>query len=258
MDTEPERMKDHDASLAAVLRSRATALFPGRFRYLAWVDDPQPQLRPAGDADMAATASQVYHGPEIRRLLRWVDGLPRGQRFLATWIPIAGHHPYETPEPGPFPDNEEIDRYRNAQHYADASLGALLRGLKERGLEKDTLVVVIGDHGQAFGQHPGNFGHTLFIYEENVHVPFVIAVGCPRRAAACEADREPVDLAPTVLDLLRLPVPVRTTRADRCWVSMRRQPVLHGLLAGPGGASRGELEVHPQSQGGRSALRPGC
>src|SRR5262249_46715797 len=143
----------------------------------------------------------------IRRMLGWVDGLPRGQRFLATWMPVAGHHPYETPEPGPFPDNEEIDRYRNAQHYADASLGALLRGLKERGLEEGTLVVVIGDHGQAFGQHPGNFGHTLFIYEENVRVPFVIAAPGSIEPLRVKRVVSQVDLAPTVLDLLGLPAP---------------------------------------------------
>jgi arylsulfatase A-like enzyme len=143
----------------------------------------------------------------VRRMLAWIDERP-GRPFLLTYMPIAGHHPYDTPEPGPFPGDREIDRYRNALHYADASLADLLDGLRRRGLEDDTLFVICGDHGEAFGQHEGNYGHTLFLYEENVRVPLLLALPGPvgdevrvRRAASL------VDLAPTVLDLLGMPVP---------------------------------------------------
>ena len=63
----------------------------------------------------------------------------------------------------------------NALHEGDAALGQLLSGLRARQIDDDTLVVVFGDHGEAFGEHPGNFAHTLFIHEENVRVPYVIA-----------------------------------------------------------------------------------
>ena len=108
-------------------------------------------------------------------MLSWIDKLAPGQRFFLTCLPIAGHHPYDTPERGPFPEREEIGRYRNALLYGDASLGALIEGLRARGLENRTLFVIYGDHGEAFGQHEGNYAHTFFVYEENVHVPFVIA-----------------------------------------------------------------------------------
>src|SRR6185295_1280725 len=66
-------------------------------------------------------------------------------------------------------------RYRNALHYGDAALGDLMRGLQRRGRYADTVWIVLGDHGEAFGQHDGNFGHTFQVYEENVRVPFLIA-----------------------------------------------------------------------------------
>jgi hypothetical protein len=144
----------------------------------------------------------------VRRILGWIDDLPPGQRFFVTYMPIAGHHPYATPRPVPFPMDEEIDRYRNALHYADEALGQLLLGLRERGLYDDTLFVIFGDHGEAFGQHAGNYGHTQFLYEENVRVPYVIAVPglicepiCVGRVASL------ADTTPTVLDLLGLPLP---------------------------------------------------
>jgi len=57
-----------------------------------------------------------------------------------------------------------INQYRNALHYGDVSLGTLIEGLRTRGLEENTLWVVYGDHGEAFGQHEGNYGHTFFLY----------------------------------------------------------------------------------------------
>jgi arylsulfatase A-like enzyme len=70
--------------------------------------------------------------------------------------------------------------------------------------------VLYGDHGEAFLQHEGNVGHSMFIYEENVRVPFVIASEKlfteqirVRRTASL------IDTAPTILDLLGFPVPAR-------------------------------------------------
>ena len=123
-------------------------------------------------------------------------------------MPIAGHHPYLTPKRGPFPEEEDIDRYRNALHYSDEALGQLLEGLRKRDLERKTLFVITGDHGEAFGQHPGNFGHTLFLYEENVHVPYLIAApGLIEEQERIGRVVSLVDTAPTVLDLLGISAP---------------------------------------------------
>jgi arylsulfatase A-like enzyme len=138
-------------------------------------------------------------------MLAWLDERP-GEPFLLTYLPIAGHHPYDAPG-GPFPDDREIDRYRNSLRYADDSLAVLLDGLRRRGLEGDTLFVICGDHGEAFGQHEGNFGHTLFIYEENVRVPLLVAAPGLIEEARIRRVASLVDVAPTVLDLLGLPTP---------------------------------------------------
>jgi arylsulfatase A-like enzyme len=93
-------------------------------------------------------------------------------------------------------------------HYADQALGSLLDGLHQRGLTDGTLIVVVGDHGQAFGQHEGNYGHTLFLYEENVHVPLVFAApGAIRGPLRIGRIASHIDLAPSILDLLGLPAP---------------------------------------------------
>ncbi len=144
----------------------------------------------------------------VRRILAWIDGLPRGGRFFVSYLPVAGHHPYSTPAAGPFREDGEIGAYRNALHHADEALGQLLRGLRERGLEEETLVAVYGDHGEAFGQHAGNTGHTLCLFEENVRVPLLFALpGDARGPARARRTASLLDLAPTVADLLALPAP---------------------------------------------------
>ncbi len=144
----------------------------------------------------------------VRRMLAWVDALPHGQRFFLTYLPIAGHHPYATPEPGPFAGPEEIDQYRDALHFGDVSLGALRDGMRARGLEDNTVWIVYGDHGEAFGQHQGNYAHTFFLYEENVHLPFLVAapglIASQKRVSKVVSL---VDTAPTILNLLGIAPP---------------------------------------------------
>lgn len=191
-----------------------SALFhSGRFGYLGMESIINGRgfhtLQDAGDIGGNHESSFGVDEPAaVAHILSWVDALPRDQRFFITYMPIAGHHPYETPQPGPFPTREEIGRYRNALHYGDQSLGVLIDGIRARGLEKNTLWIVLGDHGEALGQHEGNYGHTFFLYEENVRVPFLIAApGAFAREQRSRTTVSLVDTAPTILDLLGLPVP---------------------------------------------------
>jgi hypothetical protein len=189
-----------------------TGLFhSGRFGYLGMQGIVDRQgFDTAEDAGAIGGNVQSSFGVDepatVARMLAWIDGIGAGRRFLLTYLPVAGHHPYATPEPGPFAGETEFVAYKNALFDADRALGALIDGLRARGLLDKTLLVLVGDHGEAFGQHPGNVGHSLFLYEENVRVPLVIAAPASalpparvRRAASV------VDVAPTTLDLLGMP-----------------------------------------------------
>jgi arylsulfatase A-like enzyme len=143
----------------------------------------------------------------VNRILGWIDSLPPGQPFFVTYLPVAGHHPYATPDPGPFANNNEFGNYLNALHYGDQSLGALLQGLRDRRLDEKTLFVLFGDHGEAFQQHDGNSGHSMFVYDENVRVPYIIAApGLLHGQTRAHVTASLIDTAPTVLDLLGLPI----------------------------------------------------
>jgi hypothetical protein len=202
-------------SLATTL-SRAgyrTGLFhSGRFRYLGMVEVLRNRgfdtLEDAGDIGGKHESSfGIDEESTLRRMLAWIDA-DRFRPFHLAYLPIAGHHPYGTPTAGPFPDDSLIGRYLNALHYGDQILGELVHALRARGLLERTLFVIFGDHGEAFGQHTGNFGHSMFIYEENIRVPYlVVAPGLVREPIRLRRVLRLVDTAPTVLDLLGLPRP---------------------------------------------------
>jgi arylsulfatase A-like enzyme len=201
-------------SVAAALKRDGyrTALFhSGRFGYLGMeaviTDRGFDLLEDAGTIGGNVQSSFGVDEPAtVDRILAWVDSLEPGERFFATYLPVAGHHPYAVPAAGPFPNATEHDRYLNALHYADAALGALLDGLRIRGRADRTTVIVFGDHGEAFGQHPGNVGHTFFVHDENVRVPYGIAIpGITTASVRTRAVASLVDTAPTILDLLALP-----------------------------------------------------
>jgi phosphoglycerol transferase MdoB-like AlkP superfamily enzyme len=187
-----------------------TGLFhSGRFGYLGMqgiVD--QQGFETAEDAGAIGGNVQSSFGVDepatVARMLAWIDGL-RSQRFFLTYLPVAGHHPYATTSPGPFEGDTEFVAYLNALAEADRALGSLLIGLRQRGLFDRTLFVFVGDHGEAFGQHPGNVGHSLFLYEQNMRVPLVVALpGLAMAPVRVGRVVSVVDIAPAVLQLLGL------------------------------------------------------
>lgn len=203
-------------SLPHVLRSVGyhTALFhSGRFMYLG-MDDVihdrgYEKLFDAGDIGGQRESSfGVEESATVDRMLQWLKDLPANEPFFLTYLPTAGHHPYLTPAPGPFSEETDQRRYLNALRYGDEALGQLIEGMKSLGHYENTLFVFCGDHGEAFGEHAGNFGHTLYIYEENVRVPLVVfAPGLTTKQERVPHLASVIDIAPTILDILGLEIP---------------------------------------------------
>jgi phosphoglycerol transferase MdoB-like AlkP superfamily enzyme len=203
-------------SVAAVMASTGctNALFhSGRFMYLGMDEVVKNRgfhhvVDAGGISGNFNSSFGVDEPATVEKMLAWLDSLPNSQRFFLSYLPIAGHHPYDTPEAGPFSTASERDRYLNALWYGDKALGRFLQELTARGLDTNTVFVIYGDHAEAFGQHVGNYGHTLNIYEENVRVPLlIVAPGLINEPIRVPRTASLIDLAPTVLDLFGLKTP---------------------------------------------------
>lgn len=151
------------------------------------------------------------------RLIRFIDEKP-GQPFYAFCWTDQTHDPYEL-GPGtakvdffgdhpPANNAEDLSRYLNVLHLVDQHLADLFRALRERGLADDTLVVITGDHGEAFRDPHDQRGHGYTAYQEDVNVPLILwnprLFPSGRRIDTIGAH---VDLNSTITDLLGIDRP---------------------------------------------------
>lgn len=97
-------------------------------------------------------------------------------------------------------------RYDAAVMEADEKIAQLISGLEDRSLKDQTAIIVLSDHGESLGEHGIFFDHHG-IYDPSIHIPLIIET--PSRTVDRIADFvQPIDLAPTIINLLDLPVDV--------------------------------------------------
>lgn len=68
--------------------------------------------------------------------------------------------------------NYSLEKYLNSLRQADETIRQITETLKRKNLLESTLIVVMGDHGEAFGRH-GQTTHAAGIFEENLHIPLL-------------------------------------------------------------------------------------
>jgi arylsulfatase A-like enzyme len=102
-----------------------------------------------------------------------------------------------------------LDLYDGEVRMADEYFGRLLDDLAQAGTLDRTLVVLTSDHGEEFTEH-GGLGHGQTLYDEVVRVPLVIRPpGGLWPGFRADTIAQHVDIVPTVLDAIGLPVPDR-------------------------------------------------
>lgn len=139
----------------------------------------------------AATAWLKQHDPE---------------RPFFLWVHLFDpHEPYE-PQPQ-FRERAPDDPYLGDVAQADDAVGYLLGKLREFELWDDTMIVVVGDHGEGRGEH-GEATHSTLCYDSTLRIPFLIRYpdgwGAGRRVADVVSN---ADVYPTLVEALGLGEP---------------------------------------------------
>jgi arylsulfatase A-like enzyme len=94
-----------------------------------------------------------------------------------------------------------VDVYDGALRYVDGNVRQLLSKLKERGMLKNTIVVLTSDHGQEFGDH-GLYGHHESLYRGEIQVPLIIwKPGLVPASVRVQTPVSTSDLSATILDM---------------------------------------------------------
>ncbi len=114
-----------------------------------------------------------------------------------------------------------IAAYYTSVAFLDRNIGRVLEALRRTGLERNTLVVYMGDNGYCLGHHGRFEKHCC--YEPAIRIPLLVRRPGRTRPAVVRDLTEAVDIAPTVLDLLGVePLPNPHGRSLRPYLEGRR------------------------------------
>jgi arylsulfatase A-like enzyme len=109
--------------------------------------------------------------------------------------------------------------------YLDEHLGRLFDSLRERGILDRSLLIITGDHGETFAEHPELFQHGMEVYDTTITPPLIIrfpdGAGRGRRPSGLVSN---VDVMPTILEWLGFEGPERME--GRSFAAIREQELL--------------------------------
>src|SRR5437868_1717493 len=145
--------------------------------------------------------------------LEWLSQNSAKKFFL--WMHLYDpHYPYRPPSP--YSEQYKDRPYDGEIAFADEQVGRLISFLKDKGVYKNTIVVLSGDHGESLGEH-GEKTHGFFIYNATLHVPLIMHLPTGPAKESRGVNSQPAksaaelvnlaDLMPTVLGVLKFDVP---------------------------------------------------
>jgi arylsulfatase A-like enzyme/Flp pilus assembly protein TadD len=212
-DFSGNNLNPEQATLATVLRARgydtgaviAAAVLDRRFGLNHGFDFYYDHFNFSRLAESNLDFMERPANEVIDQALKWL-AKPRTRPFFL-WVHLYDpHHPYSPP--APFNQTYKANLYDGEIAFADTQLGRLLGYLKQRGVYDRTVIALSGDHGEGLGEH-GEKTHGFFIYNSTLHVPLIIKPSADLKFSnhLVKKDVSLVDLMPTLLGVLRAPIP---------------------------------------------------
>jgi len=161
------------------------------------------------------------------RTIAVLDDAARDGRRFFFWTHYVDTHADYVPHEGFDFGPSQRDRYDGEVAFVDHHVGRVIDHVRRGPLGAKTAIVVLSDHGEAFGEH-GMIRHGFEVWEPLVRVPMLFFLpGVPPRRVTVA--RSLIDLAPTLLALFRVPAP---TGEGEDFLSGRS--LVPDLLAPPG------------------------
>jgi len=225
----PEMLAASGRRTAAFVSAKPMGVQYGLARGFATYEDDMSRVNAKYGATRAFDAPQRPADDTTDLVLAWLDTYGR-EPFALMAHYFDAHDPSFTPPrdflaprvsfdlPDPLPRAGDVRRipalakpenlvelYDAELQFMDAQLERVLAKLEQLGELDRTLVVVLADHGEAFGEH-GFWTHGI-LYQEQLHVPFILAgPGAPEGRVVSARGRQ-IDVAPTLAELLDLSAP---------------------------------------------------
>jgi arylsulfatase A-like enzyme/tetratricopeptide (TPR) repeat protein len=163
--------------------------------------DDQFDLKKYKHIDLASV--QRPGNEVVDSALTWLE--PRKDGPFFAWIHLYDpHHPYEPPEPykSEYGGRGLAGLYDGEIAFMDEQIGRLTDWLEATGLDKSTVLVLVGDHGEGLGSH-GEGTHGYYVYDYAIHVPLIVVAPLPGFAGSrVPAQVSTAGIFPSILDLI--------------------------------------------------------
>lgn len=218
-----------------------------------------------------------------RELLDWLESRPQPERpFFAFVNYCDAHTPYQLAPTrihrfGAKPSDESeyrlildwwtmdksrltpqqlafvTDAYDDCVASIDEQVGRLLDELRRRKLLERTWVILVADHGESFGEHPGVYLHGSSLYRTEVHVPLVVVPPSGTSIAPVASETVSLrDIAATIVELAGMSgdSPFPGESLSRAWRTGSGSP------PGPASSHQALAEVVPDEMLGGDASTP--
>jgi arylsulfatase A-like enzyme/Flp pilus assembly protein TadD len=150
---------------------------------------------------------------------RWIQK-HRDEKFFLFLHYFDPHDAYVPPEP--FASMFADKLYAGEIAYTDHCIGQVIRKLKELGLYDSALIIIVGDHGESLWEHAEET-HGYFIYQSTVKIPLIFKMPRGSEPSTVSEPVAVIDIVPTILSMLRIPVPSEVQGRDLSGLLTKKQ-----------------------------------
>ncbi len=95
-----------------------------------------------------------------------------------------------------------IAKYDGGIKFSDEQVARLLKTLKDKGFEDNTLIVLFSDHGESLTEHRFYFNHSHFLYDGLIRVPLIMVLPGRLPQTVIENQVQLINIVPTVMEIL--------------------------------------------------------
>lgn len=150
----------------------------------------------------------------VNDALAWLEQVQADEPFFL-WVHFYdAHHPYRPP--ARMAELLPNRPYDGEIAFVDEQIGRLKAAIEAREQKDGVAWIAVGDHGEALNGEHGEFTHGTFVYDATMRIPFLVQPAKPLTSGVPVDDVavSNVDVMPTALGLLGLPVPQDLDGAD--------------------------------------------
>ena len=190
----------HTAAFIGAVVLDSKTLAPGLDRGFDFYDNFPSNVQTKTHWDRLERRGEVV----VKHAEAWLTAHPAGPRFV--WVHLYDpHDPYEPP--APYSETYKDRLYDGEIAYTDSALANFVSYLKAHAAYDNSLIIVVGDHGEGLGEHNEDT-HGIFLYDSTTHVPLILKAPAGKNAGnVVDEQVGTLDILPTVLEYAGIPRP---------------------------------------------------